>query len=114
MSDLLDQTSLDAVLAEALAVLAGAADLSALAACKPATVGDRSALARARQAVGALPKDRKAEAGKRVNAVAQTLGRAFEERRLALEAERDARVLVEEAVDVTVLPGALPRGRGTR
>ncbi|MCW2779412.1 MAG: phenylalanine--tRNA ligase subunit alpha [Frankiales bacterium] len=104
MPDLLDQPALDAVRDEALAAFAAAPDLSALAALKATTVGDKSPLARARQAVGALPKDQKADAGKRVNAVAQALGRAFDDRRQALEAERDARVLVEEAVDVTVLP----------
>ena len=103
MSDLHDPSSLDAVRDEALAALAAALDLAALASLKSTTVGDRSALAQARQALGALPKDQKADAGRRVNAVAQALGRAFDERRTALEAERDARVLVEEAVDVTVL-----------
>ncbi len=104
MSDLLDQTSLDAVRDDALAALAAAPDLAGLAALKPTVVGDKSPLARARQAVGALPKEQKADAGKRVNVVAGVLGKAFDERRRALEAERDARVLVEEAVDVTVLP----------
>ena len=110
MSDLHDPSSLDAVRDEALAALAAAPDLPALAALKPTAVGDRSALARARQALGSLPKDQRADAGRRVNAVAQALGRAFDERRTVLEAERDARVLVEEAVDVTVLAGALPVG----
>ncbi len=110
MSDLLDPSALDAVRDEALAAFAGAPDLAALAALKGTTVGDRSPLARARQAVGALPKEAKADAGKRVNAVAQVLGRAFDDRRTALEDERDARVLVEESVDVTALPGALPVG----
>ncbi|MDP9434366.1 MAG: phenylalanine--tRNA ligase subunit alpha, partial [Actinomycetota bacterium] len=77
---------------------------------KPTTVGDRSPLAAARKAIGALPGPEKSEAGKRVNAVAAALGRAFDTRRQALEEERDARVLVEEAVDVTVLPGRLPAG----
>ena len=110
MSDLHDPSSLDAVRDEALVALAAAPDLAALAALRPGTVGDRSPLARARQALGALPRDQRADAGKRVNAVAQAVGRAFDERRSVLEADRDARVLVEEAVDVTVLPGALPVG----
>ena len=111
MPDLLDQPSLDAARDEALAAFAAAPDLAALAALKPSTVGDRSPLAAARKAVGALPKEQKADAGKRVNAVALELGRAFDARRVALEAERDARVLVEEAVDVTVLA---PRPLGAR
>ncbi len=102
--------SLDRARDEGLAALAGAADLAALAALKPAVLGDRSALAAARKAVGALPGPERADAGKRVNVLAKELTAAYDARRAALEVERDERVLVEEAVDVTVLPGRLPVG----
>jgi phenylalanyl-tRNA synthetase alpha chain len=95
---------------EALTALAGAADLEALAALRPTTVGDRSAVAVARKALGSLPGPDRAEAGRLVNAVSQALTGAYERRRAELEADRDARVLVEEAVDVTVLPHRLPVG----
>jgi phenylalanyl-tRNA synthetase alpha chain len=104
------EAALDDVRSAALAAVAGAADLAALQALKPQLVGDRSPLAAARKALGALPGPDRAEAGKRVNAVSQALGKALDERRRALEDERDARVLVEEAVDVTLLPGRLPVG----
>jgi phenylalanyl-tRNA synthetase alpha chain len=102
--------ALDAVRDRALSAIAGAADLDALASVRTAVVGDRSALATARKALGRLPATERADAGKRVNAVAQAVGRALDERRRALEDERDARAVVEEAVDVTLVPQRLPVG----
>ena len=95
----------------ALAAFAAAADLEQLAAARTGHSGDRSPVALARRALGGLPGPDRADAGKRVNAVLQAVTAAHDARRLVLEAERDARVLVEEAVDVTVLP--TPR-RGSR
>ena len=89
---------------EALAAFAAAATLEQLAAARTACLGDRSAVAQARKAIGGLPGPDKADAGKRVNVVLQAVQAAYDARRAALEDERDARVLVEEAVDVTVLP----------
>jgi phenylalanyl-tRNA synthetase alpha chain len=108
------EAALDDVRSAALAAVAGAADLAALQALKPQLVGDRSPLAAARKALGALPGPDRAEAGKRVNAVSQAVGKALDERRRVLEDERDARVLVEEAVDVTLLPGGCRSAPGTR
>jgi phenylalanyl-tRNA synthetase alpha chain len=112
-ADLRDQHSeaaLEEVRAAALEAIEQAADLPALSALKPRLVGDRSALAAARKALGQLPGPDRAEAGKRVNAVSQAVGRALDERRRVLEEERDARVLVEEAVDVTLVVERLPVG----
>jgi phenylalanyl-tRNA synthetase alpha chain len=112
-ADLRDQHSeaaLEEVRAVALEAIEQAADLPALSALKPRLVGDRSALAAARKALGQLPGPDRAEAGKRVNAVSQAVGRALDERRRVLEEERDARVLVEEAVDVTLVVERLPVG----
>ena len=97
-------SGLAAARVEALAAIAAAADLGALAATRTAVLGDRSPIARARKAIGALPGTQKAEAGKRVNLVLAAVNGALEARRTVLEKERDQRVLVEEAVDVTVLP----------
>jgi phenylalanyl-tRNA synthetase alpha chain len=102
--DLLTPDALETARDAALAAFAAAASLDALAQARTAHVGDRSAVAQARKAIGGLPGAEKADAGKRVNHVAQAVSAAYERRRAELEAERDARVLVEEAVDVTVLP----------
>jgi phenylalanyl-tRNA synthetase alpha chain len=85
-------------------------DLDALAAVKPAHLGDHAPLMLARRAIGALSKDEKAEAGKRVNEARQAIQAAFDSRRAALQAERDERVLREEAVDVTLPWDRVPRG----
>ncbi len=108
--DLLSPEALDRVRDEALALLAVAADLPALAAARTGALGDRSPVAQARRSLGTIPGPQRADAGRRVNAVLQALQAAYDDRRAQLERERDERVLVEEAVDVTALPGRLPIG----
>jgi phenylalanyl-tRNA synthetase alpha chain len=102
---------LSAACQAALAAFAAATSLDELAAARTAHVGRPLAGGRARRAIGALP--RSAEGGRRQ--AGQRRGRrgqrAYDARKVELEAERDARVLVEEAVDVTVLP---PRSPGAR
>ncbi|MGA0980908.1 MAG: phenylalanine--tRNA ligase subunit alpha, partial [Candidatus Nanopelagicales bacterium] len=71
---------------------------------------DRSPLALANREIGALPPAAKAEAGKRVGAARQAVREALDGRLAVLEAERDSRVLVEEAVDVTLPTERLARG----
>lgn len=95
----------------ALAAFAAAGDLEALREAKVAHTGDRSPLALANREIGALPPQAKADAGKRVGGARGEVSRALKAREKELEAERDARVLVEEAVDVSlpydrVQPGA--------
>jgi phenylalanyl-tRNA synthetase alpha chain len=58
----------------------------------------------ANREVGALPPAAKADAGRRVNAARTAVRQAHADRLAALQSERDARMLVEESVDVT-LPG---------
>jgi phenylalanyl-tRNA synthetase alpha chain len=95
---------------EATADIAAASDLDMLHAVKLAHDGDRSPLALANREIGALPPAARADAGKRVGAARATVRAAIESRRGSLEAERDARVLVEEAVDVTLPWDREPRG----
>lgn len=95
---------------EALAAIAAAADLDALREVKAAHAGDRSPLALANREIGALPPHAKADAGKRVGQARGRVGQALKARQEELEAERDARVLVEEAVDVTLPYDRLPAG----
>ncbi|MFF6957101.1 phenylalanine--tRNA ligase subunit alpha [Streptomyces sp. NPDC088197] len=86
----------------ALAAVAAATDLDALAHAKTAHTGGASPLALANREIGALPPQAKAEAGKRVGQARGAVNKALAARQAELEAERDARVLVEEAVDVTL------------
>ena len=98
----LEPQAVDAMVAAALEAVAAVGNLEALKAVRLAHAGDRSPLALANREIGALPPAAKAEAGKRVGQARQTVREALETRLAELESERDARVLVEEAVDVTV------------
>ncbi len=95
---------------EALAAFAATAALADLPMQRTAHLGDRAPIALARRALGSLPQDERSDAGKRVNVVLQEVQLAYDRRREELEADRDARVLVEETVDVTVVPERQPRG----
>ncbi|MFG3118820.1 phenylalanine--tRNA ligase subunit alpha [Streptomyces sp. NPDC048197] len=95
---------------EALAAVAAAADLEQLREVKVAHAGDRSPLALANREIGALPPHAKADAGKRVGQARGRVNQALKARQEELEAERDARVLIEEAVDVTLPYDRVPAG----
>jgi phenylalanyl-tRNA synthetase alpha chain len=95
---------------EAFAAFAAAGDLDALAHAKVAHTGGTSPLALANREIGALPPQAKAEAGKRVGQARGAVSKALAARQAELEAERDARVLVEEAVDVTLPHDRIPAG----
>ncbi len=107
----LSEASVAVDVEQALAAFAAATDLESLKAARLAHAGDRSPLALANREIGALPPAAKAEAGKRVGQARAQVNRALASRQVELEAERDARVLLEETVDVTlpvdrVAPGA--------
>src|SRR5919205_3281154 len=95
---------------EALAAFAAADSLDALQEAKVAHTGGTSPLALANREIGALPPHAKAEAGKRVGQARGAVNKALAGRQAELEAERDARVLVEEAVDVTLPYDRVPAG----
>jgi phenylalanyl-tRNA synthetase alpha chain len=89
---------------------AAAFDLTELAAMKSAHLGDRAQVLVARREIGALPPKAKADAGKRVNEARLAVQSAFDTRRAELAAERDARVLADETVDVTLPWDRITRG----
>ncbi|MGW6138572.1 phenylalanine--tRNA ligase subunit alpha [Streptomyces sp. NPDC055144] len=95
---------------EALAAFAAADSLGALQEAKVAHTGGTSPLSLANREIGALPPQAKAEAGKRVGMARGVVSKALAARQSELEAERDARVLVEEAVDVTLPYDRTPAG----
>jgi phenylalanyl-tRNA synthetase alpha chain len=98
----LSESSVAAALNAALAAIESASDLDQLKAARLEHAGDRSALALANREIGALPPAARAEAGKRVGQARGQVSQALAQRQVQLEAERDARVLVEESVDVTL------------
>ncbi|MCA0337066.1 MAG: phenylalanine--tRNA ligase subunit alpha [Actinobacteria bacterium] len=107
----LDPAAIEAAVQEALAAAAAASSLDELKAARASHQGDKSALALANREIGALPPSAKAEAGKRVGQARGQVTQAYAARQAELEAERDARILVDEAVDVTLPTGRRPLGR---
>ncbi|WP_422936194.1 phenylalanine--tRNA ligase subunit alpha [Sinomonas sp. P47F7] len=102
--DPLDEAAVTAAVSRALEEISEASTLDELKAVRLAHTGEKSPLALANRAIGALPKESKSSAGKIVGAARGRVNKAIAERSEVLEAENDARILVEETVDVTAAP----------
>jgi phenylalanyl-tRNA synthetase alpha chain len=108
--DPLDPDAVEHAVLAALAAFDAADDLDALKAARVAHVGDRSPLALANRSIGGLPGADKAVAGRQVGSARGRVSGALARRTAELEADRDARVLVDEAVDVTLPVDRVPEG----
>ncbi len=95
---------------EALAAIAAAQTLDELKEARIAHFGDKAPLTLANSEIGALPPQARADAGKRVGAARGEVKKALAGRTAALEADRDRRVLLTEAVDVTLPWDRVPPG----
>jgi len=104
MSDLspLDEAGVAAAADAAVAAFQAATTLEELKEARLAHVGDKAPLTLANKGIGALDASQKATAGKLLGAARARVTAALAARQAELEAERDARVLIEEAVDVTL------------
>ncbi len=102
----MEPAALEAAADAAIAAFAEADDLDALAVAKTEYLGERATISMARRALGSLPGDQRASAGKAVNAVRTRVAQALDLRAATLESQRDAAVLEAESIDVT-----LPSGR---
>jgi phenylalanyl-tRNA synthetase alpha chain len=107
----LDPAAVERAVEASLAAIAAASTLDVLKTARLAHAGERSALALANRQIGALPSGAKAEAGKRVGRARGRVNQALAARQAELEAERDERILVEESLDLTAVPGRRPLGR---
>ena len=96
--------------ASALSAIAGAKDLAELKVVKIEHLGDKSGLSKASQALGKVAAEEKATFGKIVGEAKAKVSAAFEARIKVLESDRDARVLIEERVDVTLPATNIPKG----
>jgi phenylalanyl-tRNA synthetase alpha chain len=106
----LQPEAVDTAVAAAVAAFSAATSLDELKTARLAHDGDRSPLALANREIGALPPAAKKAAGQRVGAARSAVRAAFDARRIELEADRDARVLAEENVDVTLPDDRRPVG----
>jgi phenylalanyl-tRNA synthetase alpha chain len=100
----------ESAVAAALSAIAGASDLESLKAARLDHAGDKSPLALANREIGALPPAAKADAGRRVGEARGRIGAALSARAAELEEQRAARMLVEEAEDVTLPVERTPIG----
>jgi phenylalanyl-tRNA synthetase, alpha subunit len=107
---LLDQAALDEAVAAAQQAFAAVSDVDGLIALRHQHLGDRAPVSLARREIGALPPQARADAGKRVNQARAAIQQAYDARLAVLEEDRARRVLVEEAVDVTLPGDRRPRG----
>jgi phenylalanyl-tRNA synthetase alpha chain len=102
--------AIESAVTAALADIAAAGSLDELKSARIAHTGDKSPLALANREIGALPPAARAAAGQRVGAARGSVNAAVAARQRELEAERDARILVEETVDVTLPTDRFRRG----
>ena len=93
-----------------IAAASSATTLEELKAARLAHASDRSPLALANREVAALPPAARAAAGQRVHAARSAVKAALDEAVVRLEAARDAAVLAEERVDVTLPWDRMPPG----
>ncbi|WP_349827690.1 phenylalanine--tRNA ligase subunit alpha [Brevibacterium litoralis] len=105
-----DESSVVAAVDAALAAFAAATTLDELKAAKIEHMGDKAPLALANREIGKLDKSEKAAAGKIVGQSRGKVKKGHDARQAELEAERDAQVLVEETVDVTLPSDRRPAG----
>ncbi|HUW87891.1 MAG TPA: phenylalanine--tRNA ligase subunit alpha [Candidatus Paceibacterota bacterium] len=93
----------------ALSAIAETTNLDDLKSARIAHAGDKSPIALASRSLGGLAADERARMGKLIGEARGQVSAAIEQQKEILEAQRDARVLLEEVVDVT-----LPATRGHR
>ena len=99
------------LVSEAVAAIAAAKNLDELREVRIAFVGDKSPISKLNQTLGSLQPEERASLGKLLGQAKGEVNSQFALRQSELEAERDARVLVEERVDVSAIANrALPGG----
>ena len=106
----LKSDEVDAMREAALAAIEAAGDLDELKRVRIEHTADRSPLALANREIGALPPQARKDAGMRVGQARSAVNQALAARQATLEVEHEARILVEESVDVTLPWDREPRG----
>jgi phenylalanyl-tRNA synthetase alpha chain len=89
-------------LSDSAKALSQATNLDELKVARLSHVGDKAPISLASRALGSLSPDEKASAGKIIGEAKAELGRLLADATAKLESERDARVLIEEVVDITL------------
>jgi phenylalanyl-tRNA synthetase alpha chain len=87
---------------EAEKAFTAATDLDSLKEARLAHLGDKSPIAQASRALGSLPAEEKASAGKIIGEAKAGIAAALEQATAKLESEQNERVLRDEVVDITL------------
>lgn len=95
---------------EALLAFAAATDLEELKSARIAHGGDKSPVALASRGLSALSNEEKATAGKLIGDARAAIAAAISEQTILLEAKRDAKVLLEEVIDISLPTRRRPKG----
>ena len=101
---------IDSITKSALSAIAGASTLDELKEVRISHVGDRSAIAKANQALRQIPIEERAARGKLIGSARANINQAYDDREKALTKERDAKALTEERVDMTLPTNRRRRG----
>ena len=96
------------VQAEALARIAGIADMKGIEEARVSILGKKGSLTRLQQGIRDVPKEEKPAVGALLNEARSAITEALEARRLALQAELDAEAVA--GIDLTMPGAALPPG----
>ncbi|WP_048771324.1 phenylalanine--tRNA ligase subunit alpha [Cellulomonas flavigena] len=107
--DPLDEAAVEALRVQGLVDIEAADSLDALKAVRVALLGGQAPLVSANRTIGTLDPSKRGIAGKNLGQARKALTEALEERKAELAAALEARMLVEEGVDVT-----LPTQRSTQ
>ena len=94
----------------ALAAIRDCTSLEELKSVKIEHVGDKSAIAKLNQSLGKLDADKRAEFGKLIGEARAEINTAYAKKERELEDLRDAKVLLEEKVDITLPSQRITRG----
>ena len=106
----LSAQAIEEIKTNALAAIANADSLDSLKEVKLAHVGDKSPIAKANQKLASLSIEERATFGKVIGQAKTAITSVFDARTSILESERDARVLIEERVDVSIPARRTPKG----
>lgn len=101
-SESLDPEQVERMVDDALGAIAAAADSAQLKAVRQAHAADRSPLALANHSIGAMPKERRRDAGRLIGRARGRVNEALAARAAELEAAELAARLEAERVDVTL------------
>jgi phenylalanyl-tRNA synthetase alpha chain len=97
-------------IAAAEAAFTSAKDLDELKIARLAHLGDKAEISLASRSLGSLPAEEKASAGKIIGEGKAAITESLQRATAKLEADRDAKVLLEEVVDITLPVDRAHRG----